>query len=121
MDLHLMDVLLSVAVLLLGWCVKELLALKTDLRSLRVVMVGEDGSNGVKSKVEAHGQATDRHEIRLSEQASSLDTVIGHIREIREWKHNEVLPRFSQLNVLAYRVDRLDGGARNAPDPGGKE
>lgn len=40
--------------------------------------------------------------------SKAIETLSEHVKEIREWKHEEAVPRMSQIEHLRYRLERLE-------------
>jgi hypothetical protein len=59
LELKLVDVLASLAVVLLAGVARLLFTLRDDVRTLRLILVGEKGDNGIKSQVDQLDECID--------------------------------------------------------------
>ncbi len=70
------DVLKFIMLGLGGWALRALHLVQLDLRTLRVIMVGEQGDNGINSRVKAQGRTIEL----IGERLAHHDTQIAILR-----------------------------------------
>lgn len=70
------DVLKVILLGLGGWALRALHLVQLDLRTLRVIMVGEQGDNGINSAVKTQGRAIEL----IGERLAHHDTQIAVLR-----------------------------------------
>ena len=60
-----------------GWALRTLHAVQLDVKSLRVAMVGENGDNGLRSKVAAQTLVLERHDEHLARHDTQIALLRG--------------------------------------------
>lgn len=70
------DVLKVILLGLGGWAIRTLHVVQLELRSLRVILVGEQGDNGINSRVKGQARTIELH----GEKLAHHDTQIALLR-----------------------------------------
>lgn len=60
-----------------GWAIRTLHVVQLDLRSLRVVLIGEKGDNGINSKVKEQTRTIELHGERLAHHDTQIALLRG--------------------------------------------
>lgn len=83
-EVKLVDLLLTVAIALLGWVLSEQRGMKNELVKLRILLTGETGESGIKGAVGDHTHHLVEHDKDLASQGERIKAVERDVRDLKE-------------------------------------